>query len=372
MKLLCVVGTRPNFIKMGALYNEFSLRKNIKPILVHTGQHYDQNMSDVFFDELGLPKPDINLGICGGFNTNQTANMMIKFAPVLKEINPDLVIVVGDVNSTVATALVTAEARKPLAHVEAGLRSGDRDMPEEINRIIVDHLSDLLFVTEQSGLDNLEKEGIPEDIAFFVGNVMVDSLLLHLEKAEKSRILQKLRLSKNEYILVTIHRPSNTDDKKVLNQITLALKEISYKKRILLPLHPRTRMRIKDFGLLHLIEKDSGFIITEPLGYLDFLNAMKNAFAVFTDSGGIQEETTILGVQCLTLRNNTERPATIKYGSNKIVGMNSKQIIEAFNNLVERSDRDIKYPPLWDGNAASRIVDVLNNVFNSNKGFHCR
>jgi len=359
MKIVCVVGTRPNFIKIGALYNEFNKRKNIYPLLVHTGQHYDHNMSAVFFDELGLPKPDINLEVGSGTNTFQTAQIMLMFEPILKEFLPDLVIVVGDVNSTLAAAFVTANVHIPLAHVEAGLRSGDRKMPEEINRIIVDHLADFLFVTEQSGLNNLKKEGISDEKIFFVGNVMVDSLLNNIQKAENSTILKSLGVSKNEYILVTLHRPSNADDEANLKNILMALMEINHNKTVVLPIHPRTKKMIQNFGMNHLLENKPGFIITHPLGYLDFLNAMKNAYAVITDSGGIQEETTVLGVRCLTIRNNTERPITIECGTNTLVGTEKAKIIQGFNAVSTKTEKHYQRPPFWDGKAAERIVDIL-------------
>lgn len=358
VRIICVVGTRPNFNKMAALYREFGNRKSIEPILVHTGQHYDYNMSQIFFEDLGLPKPDIDLEVCGGSNTYQTAQIMLKFEPILSDYSPDLVVVVGDVNSTLAAALVAAKERIPVTHVEAGLRSGDRDMPEEINRILVDHISDLMFVTEQSGLDNLIREGIPQGKIYFVGNVMVDTLLHNIEKATQTNILQRLGITANEYVLVTLHRPSNVDNDSVLKNIMHALKEISTYKKVVLPIHPRTKKNIERFGLLEMIGTGSELLMIEPLGYLEFLNAMNHAYAVITDSGEL-EETTMLGVPCLTVRNNTERPVTVQYGTNVLVGTDSKNIIRAFINISNSSMRKQQRPPMWDGNTASRIVDVL-------------
>lgn len=359
MRLLCVVGTRPNFVKIAAIYKEMRKRENIEPILVHTGQHFDKNMSENFFKEFELPIPDLNLNVAGGTHTYQTGQIMLRFEPILSEFSPDVVIVVGDVNSTLAASLVVAKCNIPLAHVEAGLRSGDRFMPEELNRILVDQLADFLFVTEQSGIDNLKKEGISEDKIFFVGNVMIDTLITHLKKARKSDILNRFNLSKNNYALITLHRPSNSDNREVLTDILYAIKEISSDLKILFPIHPRTKKRIEDFGLIKLIENQPGFLIIEPLGYFDFLKAMENARVVITDSGGIQEETTILGVPCLTLRNNTERPVTIQYGTNKLVGIEGKNLIRSFRTLYKNRNSSNERPPLWDGKAASRIIDIL-------------
>ncbi len=359
MKIMSIAGTRPNFIKLSALYKEFSKRQNIFPILVHTGQHYDYNMSKVFFNELELPEPDINLEVGSGTNTYQTALIMLKIEPVLKLHSPDLVIVVGDVNSTLAATLASVNLHIPVAHVEAGLRSGDRGMPEEINRILVDHLADFLFVTEQSGLDNLRNEGISDEKVFFVGNVMVDTLLNNIQKAEKSSILEVLSLVRNEYILVTLHRPSNADDESTLKNILMALMAINHDKKIMLPIHPRTKKMLSKFGLEEVINNKPDFIVTDPLGYLDFIFAMQNAYAVITDSGGVQEETTVLGVRCLTIRNNTERPVTINCGTNTLVGTDKEKIIRGFSNVVQENKVIRKCPPLWDGKAANRIVDIF-------------
>ena len=367
MQILCVVGTRPNFIKMAALYKEMKKRSCFVPILVHTGQHYEENMSEVFFKELELPEPDINLNVSGGSLTWQTSQIMLCLESVMVDVSPVLVIVVGDVNSTLAASVVAAQLNTPLAHVEAGLRSRDRTMPEENNRIVVDHLADFLFVTEQSGIDNLKKEGIPDGKIFFVGNVMVDTLLSNIESAKKSDIIESLGLKKGQYALVTLHRPSNSDDRTTLQEILNALCKISREITVVLPVHPRTRKRIRDFGLGTMIENEPRFIVTEPLGYLDFLCAMMEAHVVLTDSGGIQEETTILGVPCITMRNNTERPITVQIGTNIIAGTRGRDIIKAYCSLPLSSVRSPRCPPLWDGKASKRILDVLEQHIGKGK-----
>ena len=359
MKILCAAGTRPNFVKIAALYNEMLKRTDIDPILIHTGQHFDKNMSENFFHDFELPKPDFNLNVAGGTHAYQTGQIMLRFEPVLHDISPDVVIVVGDVNSTMAVSIVAAKDGFPLGHVEAGLRSGDRTMPEELNRIVVDQLADFLFVTEQSGVDNLRKEGIPDDRMFFVGNVMIDTLMSHIKKAEKSDFLDRFALTRDNYVLMTLHRPSNSDNEKILTDILSALIEISHDIKVVFPVHPRTKKQMEDFGLLTLIENEPGFLLIEPLGYIDFLNAMDNARAVLSDSGGIQEETTILGVPCLTLRNNTERPVTIQSGTNTLVGTKRENIIRGFRDLPAHRGNSYQCPHLWDGKAASRIIDIL-------------
>ena len=359
MRILCVVGTRPNFVKMAALYREMRTRQGFEPTLVHTGQHYDANMSRIFFEELGLPEPDIDLDVAGGSVIRQTCNIMQRLDAVLEERLPDVMVVVGDVNSTLAASLTAMKTGVTLAHVEAGLRSGDRTMPEELNRIVVDHLSDMLFVTEQSGMDNLRREGIDDERIFFVGNVMVDTLMDNIEKAKKSDILHRIELSPNSYAIATIHRPANSDDRDALGEILGALCEISRDIPLLLPLHPRTRQRIEEFGLWTLIEEEKGFMVSDPLGYLDFLSVMAHARVVFTDSGGIQEETTILGVPCITMRNNTERPITIESGTNKLAGTHGADIIHAYRSLTTGNKKSYPHPPLWDGKAAGRILDIL-------------
>jgi len=359
MRVTCVVGTRPNFIKMAALYRAMRGHSDVEPMLVHTGQHYDKNMSDVFFEELEIPRPDVSLGVAGGSHTAQTAEIMLRFESVLMEDPPDVVVVVGDVNSTLATGLVAAKSGVSLAHVEAGLRSRDRTMPEELNRIVVDQLSDFLFVTESSGLENLKAEGIPDEKVFFVGNVMIDTLMTHREKAARLTLLQDLGLQEGEYALVTLHRPANADDKDTLEDILRTLVEIAKERTVVFPIHPRTKAKIEQFGLTDLATSVEGFRMVEPMGYLDFLCAMSHAYAVLTDSGGIQEETTILGVPCLTMRNNTERPITIECGTNTLTGTGGDDILKAYRALASRRKQAKTMPPLWDGKAAERTVDIL-------------
>ena len=359
IKILCVVGTRPNFIKIAPLIKEMDRHPQIKRLLVHTGQHYDAAMSKSFFDDLEIPKPDINLGIGSASDATQTANIMMALEPVILKEKPDLVVVVGDVNSTMAAALAAAKCGIKIAHVESGLRSFDRSMPEEINRTITDHLSDFLFTTEESGNKNLINEGIGRNCIFFVGNVMIDTLLGHKEKAKKSKILQKLKLGKNNYAVLTLHRPSNVDGKDSLIYILDILNEIQKKIKIVFPIHPRTLKNLKHYNLLKNIKNRKNIILTEPLGYLDFLSLMDNSKLVLTDSGGIQEETTVLGVPCITLRNNTERPVTLEHGTNMAVSTDRGKIINAFEKAVKGVNFKAKTPKFWDGSAAKRIVAII-------------
>jgi len=407
MNVLTVVGARPNFMKVApiiAAIKEHNKRLSsgsagrperqvgkIRHVLVHTGQHYDEVMSGSFFSDLNLPKPDIHLGVGSGSHAVQTSEIMKKFEEVLLLEKPDAVVVVGDVNSTMACAVVTAKisfdsagSRPAIVHVEAGLRSFDRSMPEEINRILTDHVSDLLFVTEESGLRNLRNEGISPDKCHFVGNTMIDSLIQFREKAESSKILERLRLlgqtgNNREskaiipYALLTLHRPSNVDNRDAFGDILAGLEELATDYPIVFPAHPRTQLRIKEFGFefgLKTTAKkheenrrgfgspSNGVFLTDPLGYLDFLCLMKHAMLVVTDSGGIQEETTILGIPCVTARENTERPITVESGTNRIAGTSATTIREAIR--IQKSRR-IKgsLPKHWDGHAAARIVDIL-------------
>lgn len=364
MKIVSIVGTRPNFIKIAPLVNEFKKHK-IKHILVHTGQHYDFRMSKLFFDILGLPKPDEHLICKTDIGLDEQRNSLRKMLKaVLKRQKPDLVVVVGDVNSTVAGAEAAHELGIRVAHVEAGLRSFDNTMPEEFNRIRTDQISNFLFTTEKGGNDNLLNEGISKDKIFFVGNVMIDTLLNHRKKAKKSKILEKLKLHKKVYCVLTLHRPSNVDDKKSFENILSILEGIGPIK-IVFPLHPRTRKNLESFGLDKIIESIDNLIITKPLNYLDFLCLMDNSKFVLTDSGGIQEETTVLGVPCITLRNNTERPVTIEQGTNIIVSTNKRKVIEAANKLLSSNKINFKgkIPKFWDGKAAKRVVDtILKNM----------
>lgn len=359
MRLINVVGARPNFMKIAPLMRAYSKYENIEPVLVHTGQHYDRAMSKLFFEELGLPKPHVNLGVSGGSHSEQTAQIMMAFEKYCRKAQPDRVLVVGDVNSTIACALVASKLGLPLAHVEAGLRSFDRTMPEEINRVLTDALSDLLFVSEPSGVENLKQEGVAEGRIHLVGNVMIDTLLASRDRAEQSTILEKLSLSASNYALLTLHRPSNVDEPQVLEGLIGAVLEIGGHLPVVFPVHPRTWGRLEQFGLAQHLQDSNHVILTDPLGYLDFLKLMAYARIVLTDSGGIQEETTILQVPCLTLRHNTERPITVAMGGNRVVGTDPAEILSAFRQLMEAGSIEIGTPPLWDGKAADRIAKIL-------------
>lgn len=389
MKVILVVGARPNFMKVAPILRAIAEAnrdngRSIAPVLIHTGQHYDAVMSAKFFVDLHLPDPDIHLGVGSASHARQTADIMRKFEGVLESERPDAVIVVGDVNSTVACALVTAKmsfdaegSRPLLAHVEAGLRSFDRAMPEECNRVVTDHLSDLLFVTEESGLRNLANEGIPRERVFFVGNTMIDSLLAYEKKADSSSILQSLELGawtgngsivNKRYVLLTLHRPANVDDRGAFLEILEGLQGID--ESIVFPAHPRTQKKIQqhqlesyfDFQNSELqgsLNPRTGAIRTiDPLGYLDFLCLMKHATLVITDSGGIQEETTCLGVPCVTVRENTERPITLTAGTNILGGTRRESIRAAISQQLQHVHRR-SFPEKWDGKAGARIVEIL-------------
>ena len=359
MKIIHVVGTRPNFIKIAPLIKEFSRHSQVKQLLVHTGQHYDKAMSSLFFDDLQIPKPDINLGVGSCPDARQTAAIMLSFEEVLLRENPDLVLVVGDVNSTLAASLTAKKCKIKTAHAESGLRSFDMDMPEEINRILTDHVSDFLFTTEESANKNLINEGIGKEKIFFVGNLMIDTLLSHKIKAQKSNILKRLGLKGNEYGVLTLHRPSNVDGKIQLTYILGILQQVQQKMKIVFPIHPRTLKNLKESSLLGKIDNMNNVIITEPLGYLDFLCLMCNSKIVLTDSGGIQEETTVLGVPCITLRDNTERPVTAEQGTNILVSTDKSKIIRAFNEVINGKNPKARMPKFWDGKSAKRIVKVI-------------
>lgn len=361
MKILNIVGARPNFMKIAPIYAEMKRRSSeFEPLIVHTGQHYDEKMSDAFFNDLGMPKPDVYLGIGSSSHAVQTAKIMLEFEPIVLREKPDWVLVVGDVNSTIACALVSSKLGIKVAHVEAGLRSWDREMPEEINRILTDSISDLLLTPSPDGNENLKKEGIPDEKVKLVGNVMIDSLFRNLEFAKKSKILEELDLIDKDYAVVTLHRPSNVDEKDTFKGLLEALSEISQRLPIIFPAHPRTAARIEEFGLSDKIE-NSNINIIEPLGYLDFSHLMSNSKLVLTDSGGLQEETTALKIPCLTLRENTERPITIEMGTNVLVGTDPEKIKHAAFDILSKDDfaKDAKIPPLWDGKTAERICDEL-------------
>ena len=387
MKIISVVGARPNFMKIAPLIRaiekhnaqieintlNLNLDLNLNHLLIHTGQHYDYEMSQIFFQDLELPQPDIHLGVGSGTHAEQTGKVMIEVEKVMVDEKPDLVIVVGDVNSTLAAALAAVKLHIPVAHVEAGLRSYDRTMPEEINRLLTDTISDYLFTPSPDADENLRKEGVPQEKIFCVGDVMVDSLLYNKAKAEKSDILERLGLVISHqssvtnhqspikpYALLTLHRPSNVDDRQSLTRIMSALGHIAQRIQVVFPAHPRTQKRLKEFNLLpELPITNHQFLLIDPLGYLDFLNLEMNSRFVMTDSGGMQEETTVLNIPCLTLRDTTERPITITQGTNILVWNDTSRIVEEAFNILDGRAKKGKCPQLWDGKAAERIVRIL-------------
>ena len=368
MKLLAVVGARPNFMKVAPILWEAKNHPDLDFFLVHTGQHYDRRMSQLFFEQLNLPRPDIDLGVGSGSHAAQTAEVMKRFEPVIQEHRPDVVLVVGDVNSTLACALTAVKLGCVVAHVEAGLRSFDRSMPEEINRVLTDQISRWLFVTEQSGLDNLQREGIAGDRVFFVGNVMIDTLLAFREKCEQSLILEDLGLKEKDYAVLTLHRPGAVDEPDILQGIISAIRRLQDELPIVFPVHPRTGKALNG----QLGDSMPNLRLTEPLGYLDFMKLIVHARMVLTDSGGLQEETTFLGVPCLTLRHNTERPVTVEQGTNRLVGLDPDRIIEASMQVLRKPFAPRCIPPLWDGDAASRIVSILRREIQLEKGIGAR
>ena len=359
LKIYLIVGARPNFMKSAPLIRELHKHDDkFVTKLIHTGQHYDKNLSQLFFDQLKMPKPDLYLGVGSGSHAEQTAKIMIGLEQIFSGDHPDLVVVFGDVNSTLATAIVAAKLNIKLSHVEAGLRSFDNTMPEEINRIVTDRLSDLLFVTEQSGLDNLVHEGVDKSKIFFTGNIMIDSLVANMDFARKSDILYKLGLKSREYVAVTMHRPANVDTPEMLKKLVHVLTEISGKIPVIFPCHPRTMKNLQAFGFADLTDGDR-LKITEPLGYIDFLKIQSEARFVLTDSGGVQEETTFLKIPCLTLRENTERPVTVDIGSNTLIGLHPDKIIPAADKILSGQYKSGNIPELWDGRTAGRIVKIL-------------
>lgn len=355
MKVFHIVGARPNFMKVAPVLNALKEHRQVEQILVHTGQHYDANMSDVFFEQLGIPAPDVNLAVGSGSHAKQTAEIMVRFEPVVLERKPDLVLVYGDVNSTVATALVCAKLGVRVGHVEAGLRSFDRTMPEEINRLMTDQLADLLFTPSEDGDANLEKEGIPAERIFRVGNVMIDSLIRLLPMAQRQRDGHQDQNGLPErFALVTLHRPSNVDDSVMLKSILQSLCDVNRDLAVVFPAHPRTRQRISDFGF-----KADQLRVLDPLPYVDFLGMQSRAQVVITDSGGIQEETTYLGVPCLTLRENTERPITVSLGTNVLVGRDPERLRFELSLVLAGKQKKGSIPPLWDGHAGERIAAIV-------------
>lgn len=361
-KVISVVGARPNFMKVAPLHRAFQkYNAQCAHQICHTGQHYDAAMSDAFFNDLDMPEPTYFLGIGSGSHAEQTARVMVEFEKVCLEAKPDLIIVVGDVNSTIACTLTASKLHIKTAHVEAGLRSFDRTMPEEVNRIATDAIADYCFITEQSGLDNLRHDGFNPDNMFFVGNTMIDSLHYALPKAEQSVILSELNLQPRNYVLMTIHRPSNVDDREQLEMLLNIFRDIAKERDVVFPVHPRTRKNIAALGLQHLVDESPRMHLIDPQGYVNFLALMKNADFVMTDSGGIQEETTALGVPCITLRTTTERPVTCELGTNVLIQPNEQSIREAIHNTLHQPRKQGTVPPLWDGNAAERITDIIVN-----------
>ncbi len=345
-------------MKVAPIHKAFQKYKSeVKHLICHTGQHYDAKMSKVFFEELEMPHPDFYLGVGSGSHAEQTANVMIKFEKVLLKEKPDLIIVVGDVNSTVACSLVASKLNIKVAHVEAGLRSFDRTMPEEINRLLTDAISDYLFVSEKSGLANLKNEGISDDKVHFVGNVMIDSLIQYLPKANNSNVLKTYNLTPSRYLLFTLHRPSNVDSIEFLKDLMKLFESLSAERKIIFPVHPRTKKNLEAAGFGSNQHKN--VILTKPIGYIDFLSLTKNAELIITDSGGIQEESTYLGVQCITVRNNTERPITVEIGTNQLIGTNLGEVEKAARQILKGNVKKGKIPEFWDGKTAERITEYL-------------
>ena len=380
MKLISIAGARPNFMKLASIadavenYNKNKLdyySNSIEHIIIHTGQHYDHKMSKSFFEDLGIRKPAINLEVGSRTHAQQTAEIMKRFEKVLLRETPDVLLVVGDVNSTIACALVAAKIQYPadhalkrpiIVHVEAGLRSFDREMPEEINRILTDSLSDLLFITEESAIENLQNEGCESEKVHFVGNVMIDTLKHHLQKAKESSIADELSIN-TPFGLITLHRPSNVDHPDLLKALVECFVEISNDLKLVFPIHPRTKHNLNKFGIMSLLEHTDNITLLDPLGYLDFLNLINQAALLLTDSGGIQEETTYLGIPCITLRENTERPVTVTEGTNYLIGTDTGKIYETVSLILDGKGKDAGIPKYWDGNAGDRIIKILVETF---------
>lgn len=361
-KVLIVAGARPNFMKIAPLCREFQKhRGKFRALLIHTGQHYDFEMSETFFKDLKIPKPYIHLNVGSGTHTVQTANVMTAFEKVLLKEKPDLIIVVGDVNSTLACSLVATKMNIKVAHVEAGLRSFDRSMPEEVNRIVTDSLSDYLFASEESGCQNLKKEGVHRKKIHFVGNTMIDTLLFNMPKINKSKILKTLNLKPKTYAVMSLHRPGNVDLKESFLEIFDVLKSCTKKIAFVYPVHPRAKKMMLAHGIKKEFDSLNNLLMIDPLGYIDFMQLIKNTRFALTDSGGIQEETTVLRIPCLTMRENTERPVTIDKGTNVLVGRNKAKILKNINRILKNEDYGSrKAPRLWDGKTAQRIVKILS------------
>jgi len=362
--LACVVGARPNFMKMAPLLRTLQAYPQVNPILIHTGQHYDHNLSDVFFQELGMKRPDIHLEVGSGKHGQQTARVLERFEETLEQGAPgggayDRVVVVGDVNSTMAATIAAVKLGVPVAHVEAGLRSFDRTMPEEINRLLTDAICDMLLVSEPSGLENLRREGRPEECLHLVGNVMIDTLRWLLPKAQARDTLDRLELQPKSYVVVTLHRPSNVDQPETLGPLLEVLCEIAADMPVVFPVHPRTAQRIERFGLADRLAACPGLRQLPPMGYLDFLALTSQARAIVTDSGGLQEESTALEIPCLTARFNTERPITVEQGTSTLVGNDPEKLRGGLRSILQGTYKQGKCPELWDGQAAERVATIL-------------
>ena len=360
-KVVSVVGARPNFMKVAPIHKAMKrLAPEAAHLMCHTGQHYDEKMSKVFFVDLELPEPDFYLGVGGGTHATQTAKTMIEFEKIVESERPDLVVVVGDVNSTIACSLVAVKLGVRVMHVEAGLRSGDRTMPEEINRLLTDAIADYLCVSEPSGLENLDREGVAKEKVFHVGNVMIDSLTNYLPMADASDVLDRLGVERGRYVLVTLHRPANVDDPTFLARLSQTLERFARERKVVFPVHPRTRKNMETNGVA--FPASDNLLTLDPIGYVDFLALTKNAEVVVTDSGGIQEETTVLGVPCVTVRDNTERPVTVTLGTNYLVGTDLAKVEERTLAILGGERKEGRVPELWDGKAAERIVEIIRRV----------
>lgn len=362
-KIINVVGARPNFMKIAPIMKQMNGSNLIEPILVHTGQHYDEKMSDLFFNELEIPRPSVNLEVGSDSQAKQVAKIMERFDDICNEVKPDAILVVGDVNSTMACSLVASKLGIKVIHMEAGLRSYDRSMPEEINRLVTDSIADLLLTPSADGTENLLKEGIATDKIFFVGNIMIDTLFHFLPKANKTNILEKLNIESNDYAAITLHRPSNVDNPLNLENILKTFNILQKDIKIVFPIHPRTIKNIKTFGLGHLIDDSPNLLLTEPLGYLEFQKLMSNSKFVITDSGGVQEETTALKIPCITVRENTERPVTLTEGSNELVGFDMEKLLYYSHKAINNQWKESKIPVYWDGNTAVRVIDIIEKYF---------
>jgi UDP-N-acetylglucosamine 2-epimerase (non-hydrolysing) len=359
-KVMLVCGARPNFMKIAPVLKAIARHGGMEPYLVHTGQHYDEKMSGSFFSDLGIPEPDVDLGVGSGSHAVQTAKIMVEFEVVCEREKPDLVVVVGDVNSTMACAIVAKKLWIPVAHIEGGLRSGDMKMPEEINRLVTDSISDLFFTTDPDANVNLKREGVPAERVHFSGNVMIDTLLENVEQAEaKSDILARLDLREKEYAFLTLHRPSNVDDREVLKGLLEVMAYIQERVKLVFPVHPRTLGRIESFGLRPALDAMKNTIVLEPLGYLDMLRINRGARFALTDSGGLQEETTVFGVPCITLRENTERPVTVEVGTSELTGNDPAKIRDCVDRILAGKWKKGASPEGWDGKASERIVDAI-------------